>query len=186
MAQSPEEMAQSMIQNIPAKTGKSLEEWLKITRGSGLDKHGQIVKMLKSEHGMTHGFANLVAIKTLEKSAAPSGEDLVESQYSGPKAGLRPIYDVLVTAVGKFGPDVAISPKKAYVSLRRNKQFGIIQPSTKTRVDVGINLEEVDPTDRLEASGSFNAMVSHRVRVTESSQVDSELIDWLRQAYDAS
>lgn len=186
MAQSPEEMAASMIKNMPEKTGKSLEEWLKIAKASGLGKHGQVLKMLKTDHGMTHGFANLVAMKMLQSGPEPSRDDLVEAQYSGPKADLRLIYDAIVAEIEKFGSDVEISPKKAYVSLRRNKQFGIVQPSTRTRVDVGVNLKGVDPADRLEASGSFNAMVSHRVRVTEESQVDSELIAWLRQAYDAS
>ena len=79
MAKSPEEMAASMIQNMPEKTGKSLEEWLKITRASGLEKHGQILKMLKSDHGMTHGFANLVAMKTLQSASEPSQDDLVEA-----------------------------------------------------------------------------------------------------------
>jgi predicted transport protein len=186
MAQSPEEMAASMIQNLPDKTGKSLDEWLKITRDSGLKKHGLILKMLKADHGMTHGFANLVAMKTLQSGSEPSQDDLVEAQFSGPKADLRPIYDAIVAKVTKFGGDVEISPKKTYVSLRRNKQFGIVQPSTRTRLDVGINLKGTAATDRLEASGSFNAMVSHRVRVTDKDQVDAELIDWLRQAYDVS
>ena len=186
MAKSPEEMAQSMIDNLPEKTGKSLEEWLKITQAAGLEKHGQIVKMLKTDHGMTHGFANLVAMKTLQTGAEPNQDDLVEGQYSDAKADLRPIYDAIVEEVAKFGNDVEISPKKAYVSLRRNKQFGLIQPSTKTRVDVGINLKGVEPTERLEASGSFNAMVSHRVRLSESFQVDAALIEWLRQAYKVS
>lgn len=186
MPKSPEEMAASMIQNLPEKTGKSLEEWLQITRASGLEKHGQILKMLKSDHGMTHGFANLVAIKTLQSDAEPSEADLVDAQYAGPKADLRPIYDTLVKALGQFGDDVELAPKKSYVSLRRNKQFAIIQPSTRTRVDVGINLKGTEPTDRLEASGSFNSMVSHRVRLTDASQVDGELIGWLREAYESS
>ena len=59
------------------------------------------------------------------------------------------IYDAVIKSVSRFGNDVEISPKKAYVSLRRNKQFAIVQPSTKTRVDVGINLKSVEPTDRL-------------------------------------
>ena len=77
-----------------------------------------------------------------------------------------------------------LAPKKAYVSLRRRKQFGCLQPSTATRFDVGINLKGVAPAGRLEASGSFNAMVSHRVRVSDVNEVDDELIGWLRQAYD--
>ncbi|MEM9305400.1 MAG: DUF5655 domain-containing protein, partial [Pseudomonadota bacterium] len=80
--------------------------------------------------------------------------------------------------------DVELAPKKAYVSLRRQKQFGLIQPSTRTRVDVGINLKGDAPSGRLEASGSFNAMVSHRVRVSSADEVDAELIDWLREAFE--
>lgn len=187
MASTPEEMAASMIRNLQAKTGKTLEQWLKIAGASGLEKHGQIVKYLKTEHGMTHGYASLVAHELRNSGkAATSRDDLVQAQYSGAKQGLRPIYDALVAQVGKFGEDVEVAPKKAYVSLRRNKQFGIIQPSTKTRVDVGINLKGEPATDRLEASGSFNAMVSHRVRVTDKSQVDSHLVGWLRKAYEAS
>ena len=87
---------------------------------------------------------------------------------------------------GKFGNDIEIAPKKAYVSLRRNKQFALIQPSTKTRVDIGINLKGREPAGRLEASGSFNAMVSHRVRVAGVDEVDEELLGWLRAAYDAA
>ena len=187
MAQNPEEMAASMIANLEEKTGKNLEQWIAITNATKLAKHGEIVKFLKAEHGMTHGYANLVAHKALQSDTwSAAGDELVSAQYAGAKAGLRPIYDHLVERVSGFGADVEISPKKSYVSLRRSKQFAIVQPSTRTRVDVGINLKEVDPTERLEASGSFNSMVSHRVRVTESDQVDHELIDWLRQAYDGS
>ncbi|MEM7350025.1 MAG: DUF4287 domain-containing protein [Acidobacteriota bacterium] len=182
----PEEMAETMIRNLEAKTGKALPAWLEITRASGLEKHGAIVKMLKQEHGVTHGFANLIAHKTRESGPATPGDDLVATQYAGAKAGLQPIYDALMSAVGAFGKDVEIAPKKAYVSLRRNKQFGLVQPSTRTRVDVGLNLKGVEPTERLELSGSFNAMCSHRVRLSEVQQVDDELVAWLRQAYDGA
>ncbi len=187
MPKSPEEMAKTMIANMKEKTGKTLPQWVKLARASKLEKHGAIVKWLKSEHGMTHGFANLVAHETLQSSAAASGADeLIAAQYSGPKAALRPIYDELIARVGKFGSDVEVAPKKAYVSLRRGKQFAIIQPSTKTRVDVGINLKGRAPEGRLEKSGSFNAMVSHRVRLETRSDVDGQLVGWLREAYEAS
>ncbi len=86
-------------------------------------------------------------------------------------------------AVTRFGEDVEISPKKAYVSLRRRKQFGLIQPSTRARVDVGLNLASAKATIRLEKSGSFNAMVSHRVRLSVAEDVDEQLIAWLQRAY---
>ena len=182
----PEEQLQSMLRNLEEKTGNTLKQWLGVVKKSGLDRHGGIVKMLKSDHGMTHGYANLVAHEALRSAAGNAGEeDLVATQYTG-KETLRPIYDRVVDAVQGFGGDVELAPKKAYVSLRRAKQFGLVQPSTKTHVDVGIQLKGIEPGERLEASGSFNAMVSHRVRISDAAEVDDELIGWLQAAYDAA
>ncbi|HSM07336.1 MAG TPA: DUF4287 domain-containing protein [Longimicrobiales bacterium] len=184
----PEEMAASMIQNLPEKTGRDLVAWREVVAASGLEKHGQIVKMLKTEHGVSHGYANLIAHEARRTTAAHSAdEDLMASQYAGPKADLTVIRDAILTEVTAFGDDVEVAPKKTYASLRRSKQFAIVQPSTKTRVDVGLNLGADRPTtDRLEASGSFNAMVSHRVRVSDVAEVDDELIGWLREAYEGA
>lgn len=185
---SPDAAAQKMIDNLPEKTGKSLEQWLTILAGQNLEKHGEIVKWLKSEHAVTHGFANLIAHLHRERMAggADAAVDPVDAQYQGARAKLRPIYEKLIRMVGGFGDDVEIAPKKAYVSLRRSKQFALVQPSTKDRVDVGINLKGEPPTDRLEKSGSFNAMVSHRVRLSKAGDVDRELKRWLKKAYDAA
>ena len=182
---SPEAMAQTMVDNMPEKTGKSLAEWLRVLAMGSLTRHGDVVKHLKSEHGITHGFANLIAHHHLKKGDS-STTDLVDTQYKGAKADLRPIYEVVIKMVSAFGKDVEVSPKKTYVSLRRNKQFALIQPSTKDRVDIGINLKGTKPGKRLEASGSFNAMVSHRVRLTKKSDVNAELKGWLRKAYDGA
>ncbi len=188
MAKSPEEMAAAMLANLPDKTGKTLDEWFAVLDAASLAKHGQMVGLLKKDHGVTHGFANLIAHQYRDRGSASAGkaDDPVAAQYAGPKAALRPIYDALIAAVTGFGKDVEVAPKKSYVSLRRNKQFALIQPSTKTRVDVGINLKGTPPTDRLEASGSFNAMVSHRVRLTDAAEVDAELTGWLKSAYEAA
>jgi len=189
MPATPEEMANSMIANMKDKTGKTLEQWLSIAKKTGGQKHGQVVKSLKSDHGLTHGYANLVAHKLLKSDAgsqAEDGKDLVEAQYAGPKAGLKPIYDAVIKTVGSLGKDVEISPKKTYVSLRRNKQFALIQPSTRTRVDIGINLKDEPATGRLENAGSFNAMVTHRVRLEKPADVDKQLKAWLKKAWSQS
>jgi len=188
MAKTVDDATQTMIANLKEKTGKSLDQWVTIARGSKLAKHGEVVKFLKADHGLTHGYANLVAHKYLSSDAgsAEDAGDLVEAQFAGAKAGLRPIYDRLVKLIQGFGGDVELAPKKAYVSVRRSKQFAILQPSTATRFDVGINLKGVAPAGRLEASGSFNSMVSHRVRVEKLADVNDELVKWLRQAYDAA
>ncbi len=180
----PAEMEATMVANLKEKTGRTLPQWLKVAKASGLAKHGEIVKHLKADHGLTHGYANLVAHRALRSATgAAETDDLVGSQYAGKKAELRPIYDALVSAATGFGADVEIAPKKAYVSLRRSKQFAIIQPSTATRVDLGLNLKGEPTTDRLEASGSFNAMVSHRVRLESKQDVDAEVKRWLKEAY---
>lgn len=183
----PEDGTETMIANLPAKTGKTLEQWLALTAKSKLGKHGELVKWLKQEHGVTHGYANLIAHKSLSSDAGSADAgDLVAAQYDGAKAALRPIYDALLAVVQAFGKDVEVAPKKAYVSLRRQKQFAIVQPSTATRLDLGLNLKGVAPTARLEPSGSFNAMVSHRVRLGNVKDIDAEVKRWLRAAYDAS
>jgi len=157
-------------------------------RKSGATKHGEIVKYLKEKHSLGHGYATTVAQKLLadDQGGRASDAELVAAQYAGPKAHLKPIYESLIASITAFGPDVEIASKKTYVSLRRSKQFGLIQPSTAERLDVGINLKGVPAAGRLEASGSFNAMVSHRVRVSRASDADAELIRWLKQAYDAA
>ena len=177
----------SMIVNMKEKTGRDSAAWLKIVAAQKLEKHGQIVKFLKTDHGVTHGYANLIAHLSLNSAATGGDEDdLVAAQYSGTKADLKPIYDKLLKAVNGFGTGVEIAPKKTYVSLRHRKQFGLVQPSTKTRVDLGINLKGKKPGGRLEASGSFNAMVSHRVRLESPKDVDAEVIGWLKEAFKAA
>ncbi|MGB5106610.1 MAG: DUF4287 domain-containing protein [Candidatus Zixiibacteriota bacterium] len=178
----------NMAKNLEERTGKSLAEWVKIARGMGELKHSQIVNNLKDKHGIGHGYANLIAHSAAGSvgEKAPASDDLVAAQYAGEKAALRPIYNSLIKLISAFGKDVEMSPKKAYVSVRRSKQFAIIQPTTKTRIDVGINLKGVEPAGRLEASGSFNSMVSHRVRVESAADVNKELLAWLKQAYDAA
>lgn len=185
MANTVDAAIATMIANYRKNTGKPLEAWVALARKEKLSKHGEIVKWLKERHGLGHGYANLAAQRTLAADApGPAGEDPVALQYAGAKAALRPAYDKLAKAVSKFGDDVELSPKKGYVSLRRKKQFGLVQPSTADRLDVGINLKGVAPSGRLEASGSFSAMVSHRVRVTKAAEIDAALVGWLRAAYD--
>ena len=185
MGKSPDEIAASMIAAVREKTGQSIEEWRTVIASWEEKKHGQIVKRLKEVHGVTHGYANLIAHDVLGSAASSHAEsDLIADQYAGKKAGLRPIYEKLISELRGFGSDVEIAPKKAYVSLRRSKQFGLIQPSTATRLDVGLNLPGKEPTERIEASGSFNAMVSHRVRLGEEKEVDKELLGWLKEAYE--
>ncbi len=174
-----------MIENLKANTGKSLEQWIAIVHASGLSKHGEVVNFLKENHSLTHGYANLVAHKAKGSDAGSveNKDDLIENQYKG-KEGLLPLYEKIRKHVQAFGDDVEIAPKNANVSLRRKKQFAIVQPSTKNRLDVGIILKGVPPEGRLENSGSFSAMCTHRVRTEKIEDIDDTLIGWLKNAYE--
>ena len=175
-----------MEQHLEQKTGKSLDTWLKIVQDHGESKHTKIVAFLKEEYGITHGYANFISLKARKSDAVSlelSGEDLLTRQYEG-KEDLKPIYDALHKAMTAFGDDVQVIPKKAAVSFKVKRQFGLVQPSTKTRVDLGLRFNNRETGERLGNSGPFGAMCTHRVQLTDASQVDDEVIGWLREAYE--
>lgn len=187
---SVDEGLEAQIRNIEQQYGKPLGEWIALVKESGLTKHTEIVAMLKSQYGMSHGSAHRVALKAREadaaslvKAAETSGRDPVSELYSGKKAGLKPLHDALMTAITAFGDDIELAPKKGYLSLRRKKQFAMIQPTTATRIDLGLILKEIPTTERLESAASFNALFTHRVRVSTINDVDAQVISWLKQAY---
>ena len=170
----------TMIENMPEKTGNSLENWKKILKGKSFAKHSEAVKYLKEEHGVTHGFANTIV--TLSKDENETPDDLLENQYKG-KENLIPIYKELIAVVKTFGVDVTITPKKGSVSIIRKKQFALIKPATKTRIDLGFKLKDKPTTKRLENSGPFGSMCTHRVKISKVEEIDNELIKWLKEAY---
>ena len=172
---------QTMINNMPKKTGKSLEEWATILKRKNFAKHGEAVKFLKTEHGVTHGFANTIVI--LSKNSQDTPDDLLINQYKG-KEALKPIYEKLISEISKFGSDITNTPKKASVSMIRKRQFALIKPATKTRIDLGLKLKDKQITNRLENSGPFGTMCTHRVQLTSVNDVNSELVSWLKEAYE--
>jgi len=172
---------QTMIDNMPEKTGKSLVEWKSVLKTMTFSKHSEAVNFLKKEHNVTHGFANTIVTLSKEENEDPT--DLVKSQYNG-KDGLLPIYERLLTVVKDFGKDVTVTPKKTSVSIIRKKQFAIIKPATKTRIDLGLKLKDKPTTDRLENSGPFGTMCTHRVQLSDINQIDSQLKEWLKEAYE--
>ena len=173
-----------MENGLLAKTGMPLAHWIDVVKKSKLDKHKAIIDFLKSKHGFSYGFANFVAFKVRESDAGSiDDKDLIINQYKG-KESLKPIYEKLISIIEKFGNDVKISPKKESVSLKRRWQFALIKPATKTRIDLGLKLKGEAITDRLENSGPFGTMCSHRVRVSSLEEIDDQLIAWLQEAYE--
>lgn len=173
-----------MEQGLLDKTGKPLEHWISVVKEAKLEKHKEILDFLISQHKFTHGFANFVSLKARESDAASIDDSqLLEKQYQG-KENLKPIYDLLIEIVSKFGDDISIVPKKDSVSLRRKYQFALIKPATKTRIDLGLKIKGKDISERLESSGPFGTMCTHRVKIAETGEIDQELINWLKEAYE--
>jgi len=180
---------QTQLDNIQKKTGKSLDELSVMIRQSGLSKHGEIRDYLKRELGLGHGDANTLVHAVLQSDGQSAAEgksmdQVLDEIYSGARAHMRPIHEKLMKEINKFG-EFEIAPKKGYVSLRRKKQFAMIGPKTNTRFEVGINAKDLKKSARLleQPKGS---MCNYIVNVTDAKEVDSELVAWLKSAYDGA
>lgn len=177
----------TMMENIQKKYGKPIEEWIKIIKKEKLDKHGEILKFLKEKHGFTHGYANLISMKVRKADAgsAENSDQLIIDQYEG-KDSLKPIYNKIIKTISKLGNDIEVAPKKSSVSVRRKRQFALIQPSTKDRIDLGLKFKNKPISGRLENSGPFGTMCSHRVQIKSVKDVDKNVVAWLKEAYEES
>jgi CheY-like chemotaxis protein len=175
---------QAYHDNITAKTGKTPEELADLAGNKGLVKPSQVVAWLKDEYGLGHGHAMAVVATIKKQSAAESPVDeKIARHFAGKKAGWRPFYDTLVAAMNGFGSDTDVAPGASYLSLRRAaKKFAIVQVTTD-RLDLGLKLKGIAAAGRLESAGSWNAMVTHRVRIHAADEVDQEVLGWLEQAY---
>jgi hypothetical protein len=188
---SVEKSLETQLKNIQTKTGRTQEQIYDLVRTSGRARHGEIRDFLTEELRLGFGDANTLANLYLKSggvsgahAAEPSVDDAVAQIYAGPKATLLPIHECVMAAISAFGP-FETAPKKAYLSLRRKKQFAMVGPATKTRVDVGINLKGVPATSRLVALPP-GGMCQYKVGVSSAHEVDAELTGWLKQAYDAA
>jgi predicted transport protein len=171
-------------QNLLEKTGKTLQEWKLLLSQQTFSKHSEYMTFLKKEHSITHGFANFITLKFREADAASYDEDdLVANQYKG-KENLKPIFDKLHAAITNLGTDVEVAPKKTAVSMRVKRQFALIQPSTKKRIDLGLKFNDKPHGKRLETSGPFGTMCTHRVQLGNLEQIDDELLTWIKEAYE--
>jgi predicted transport protein len=139
---------------------------------------------LKEKHNVTHGYASEIALKVLGSDADSTNDTagLIVSQYKG-KEHLKPFYDKLTAEIQKFGSDFEIAPKKTYVSLKRKRQFIILNPASKTRFEIGFNLKGVAPKGKLEAEKP-NGICSHKINLSDITEIDKEVINWVRMAFD--
>ena len=176
---------ETYLANVKTKTGKTPDDFRILAQEKGLTKHGEIIAWLKEEFGLGHGHANAVAHVVLHADDPKESDDQgIAKHFTGIKEPWRKPYDDMLEKLKAFGDDVRVAPTKTYLSILRNdKKFAIVQVSAK-RLDIGIKLAGMAKKGRFELAGAWNAMVTHRVKIDDPSEIDGELYVWLRQAYD--
>jgi hypothetical protein len=161
----------TQLKNIEAKTGKSLAELREAIEQSGLTKHSEIRDMLRNKYELGYGDANALA----HFAKASDGQ-------SAALASEAPLHAAVMGRIQEFGEFETV-PKKGYFSLRRKKQFAMIGPGTKGRLEIGLNMKDIEGTDRLEAQKP-GGMCQFKVFLTSLPEVDDEFVGWAKYAYD--
>lgn len=178
----------TQLANIQSKTGKTLEQMRNLISESGLTKHGEIRQMLIDQLGLGFGDASMLVHfaqnsdgQSAAEAAGLSMEGVLSELYTGPKQALKPIHEKLLEEIQQFGAHTA-TPKKGYISYRCKRQFAMIGPGTKGRLEIGLNMKGLDGTERLIPQAN-NLMCQYKVFITSIDEVDSELVGWLKTAY---
>jgi hypothetical protein len=183
----------TQLRNIQARTGKTLAELHAALDASGLQRHGDKRSWLMSNFGLGFGDANTVVgvqgkplpgLDGAPPAAPPAAGDPLDTLYTGAKAHLRPLHEQLMAVVAALGPH-EVAPKKAYVSLRRRKQFAMLGPATKDLLELGLNVRDLPPHPRLKQLPP-GGMCNASVRLGSAGEIDAELKAWLQAAYDAA
>ena len=182
--------SQAYLDTIKAKTGLGPDDFRAAAAAKGLlgpdVKTARIVAWLKEDYGLGtgHAMALVSALGQVPGQRLPVQEKIT-AQFGGAKAHWRPTYDALLDHARQVG-EVTLAPTNTYISLLKGtKKFAIVQV-TAGRLDLGLKLPGVDVADVLEASGSWNSMVTHRVRLTEPAGLTDDVLAWLRRAYDVA
>ena len=185
---SPWEMFQVMKGNIAEKTGKSFDHWLTLAKKSGIVKFKALTDHMKSQHGMSHGYAQMVAWGVIDPARLEAGnqdQEMVEALYTGKKERLRPIYDRLISEGQILGKDVDLVICRTYSSLRSKSQFAMVVPKTNSAVDLELALpSETKAAGRLEPIKSSNPRFTHRIRIGDVDEIDGEVTRALRSAWE--
>jgi len=187
-------MVQKWIDDLPVKTGRSLDEWLKFIKKSGPKTEAERRDWLKKEHGLGTNSAWWLAERAEGKITEFSepdaylraAEGYVEKMFEGPKVDLRPIYDELLKLGLSMGKDVKACPCQTVVPLYRKHVFAQIKPATQTRIDMGFALKDLKATGKLIDTGGFakKDRITHRIPITSVADIDDQVKRWLRHAYE--
>ena len=187
-------MTQKWVADLKAKTGRTLEEWLRLIKKSGPKDEKARREWLKTEYGLGTNSAWWLAERAGGKGSElgdpddylKAAEGYVETMFSGAKAGLKPIYDALLKLGLSVGKEAKACPCQTIVPLYRNHVFAQIKPTTRTRIDFGFALGDTKAKGRLIDTGGFakKDRITHRIEIASLKDIDAEVKHWLKVAYD--
>jgi Domain of unknown function (DUF5655)/Domain of unknown function (DUF4287) len=181
-------MEEASLANLKERTGRTLEEWVRLVKKSGPATEKERIAWLKEVHGITTNYALWIAKRVDGRgSAADYDPDaMVEEMFGGKKAGLRPIYDRLLALAFGLGKDVHVSPGKTIVPFYRKHVFAQVKPTTNSRIDVGFAFKDLKPSGKLISTGGFEKgdRITHRIPVASLTEIDTEVKKWLKHAYE--
>lgn len=180
----PQAATATQLRNIESKTGKTLAQLRAVIVQSGLEKHSEQRTLLIERFGLGYGDANALAHAAKAVPASAAAADPLDAIYSGNKAAMRPLHERLMATIEALGA-FEVAPKKAYVSLRRKKQFAMLGPATQTQIELGLNAKALPADARLKAMPP-GGMCQYRVRLSSAAEIDAKLLTWVRAAFDAA
>lgn len=187
MPKSPDEMRAAIIRNLQDRTGRDLAAWSALVRADApTDTRGRI-GWLRERHGLG-GVTAQVIVERVERpdgARGPTEPELINAQYAGARAALRPVLKRITAAALALGDDVEIGVRKTYVAFSRRRQFAVAKPTTRSRVDLGLALADMPYTGRLLPAKNLGGgdRNTHRVELLAPDEVDEQVLGWLRQAY---
>jgi hypothetical protein len=187
-------MVQNWVATLKDKTGRTLEQWIALVDRSGPPQTKDRRQWLKEKYNLGTNSAWWIVERAEGKGEPWEGDPdaylemaprYVEEMFAS-KPALRPLYDKLLRIGLDLGPDVKACPCKTIVPLYRNHVFAELKPSTKTRLDLSFALKGTEPTGRLLATGGAakGDRLTHRIPILCDADLDDEVKDWLRTAYE--
>ena len=187
-------MTQKWIAELKQKTGRTLDEWLRLIKREGPPAEAERRDWLKSKFGLGTNSAWWLAERSLGKGEEigdperylQAAERYVDEMFSGKKEPLRPIYQALLKLGLNIGKEAKACPCQTIVPLYRNHVFAQIKPTTITRIDFGLALGNLKTPKRLIDTGGYakKDRITHRFEITSLKDIDDDVKRWLQVAYD--
>ncbi|CCH35557.1 DUF5655 domain-containing protein [Actinosynnema sp. NPDC047251] len=182
---SPGDMTAAVTGSVLDRTGRTLEEWLDLVTASEVDPLDRkaVRAWLRDTHGVKQNTQWVIADAAARRAGwvEPTIAEYVDSQYTGRKQDLRPVYDRVAVLALALGEDVRVEGRATYVPFVRGRQFAAVQ-ALAGRVDLGLRFTEPPVSDRLTPGGPGQS--THKVSMTGADQVDGAVEALLRAAYE--